>query len=115
VTVPPRTSLLAAAAAGVLALTLTAPARAAGDAAAGKGKALQCQTCHGLDGMAKLPQAPNLAGQNPVYLVKALNDFKSGAREDKMMSIVVQSLSARDIENLAAYYSSLAPKTRAPQ
>jgi hypothetical protein len=43
-------------------------ARAAGDVAAGRQKALMCQTCHGLDGTAKIPEAPNLAGQSAIYL-----------------------------------------------
>ena len=43
------------------------PVSAAGDVKAGRQKALQCQTCHGLDGTAKLPEAPNLAGQTEVY------------------------------------------------
>ena len=46
----------------------------AADIKAGRQKALQCQACHGLDGQAKLPDSANLAGQNEVYLVKALKD-----------------------------------------
>ena len=38
--------------------------RAAGDIAAGRQKALMCQTCHGLDGKAKIPEAPSLAAQS---------------------------------------------------
>ena len=45
-----------------------AQAAAAADVKAGRQKALQCQTCHGLDGQAKLPDGPNLAGQNEIYL-----------------------------------------------
>ena len=60
----------------------TLPASAAGNAEAGKKKAGQCQTCHGMDGMSKLPEAPHLAGQNPIYLVRTLNDYKSGARKN---------------------------------
>ncbi|HEY3595952.1 MAG TPA: cytochrome c [Paraburkholderia sp.] len=79
----------------------------AADAAAGRAKAIQCQACHGLDGMAKIPEAPNLAGQNEDYLIKALNDFKSGARKNEMMSMVAKPLSDADIANLAAFYHSL--------
>jgi cytochrome c553 len=43
---------------------------AAGNVTAGRQKALMCQTCHGLDGKAKIPEAPNLAGQSDIYLVK---------------------------------------------
>ena len=90
-----------------LTLLLAAPPALAGDAAAGKQKATQCQACHGLDGKAKLPDAPNLAGQNEVYLVKALGDFKSGARQNEMMSLVAPKLSDADIVDLAAYYAGL--------
>jgi cytochrome c553 len=80
---------------------------AAGDAAAGRAKAAQCAACHGLDGMSKQPDAPNLAGQTEAYLVKALNDFRSGARQNEMMSIMAEGLSDADIVNLAAYFHSL--------
>ena len=79
----------------------------ASDIAAGRAKAVQCQACHGMDGVAKIPEAPNLAGQNEDYLVKALNDFKSGARKNEMMSMVAKPLSDTDIANLAAFYHSL--------
>lgn len=79
----------------------------AADLAAGKAKAVQCAACHGAKGVASLPEAPNLAGQNPIYLVKALHDFKSGARKDEMMTMMAAALSDEDIENLAAYYESL--------
>lgn len=86
---------------------LTSLTAQAADIAAGRAKALQCQACHGLDGIAKVPDAPNLAGQNEDYLVKALKDFKSGARQNDMMSVVVKPLSDADIENLAAFYHSV--------
>jgi len=80
---------------------------AAGDVAAGRQKALMCQTCHGLDGKAMLPEAPNLAGQSEIYLVKALKDYRSGARKNDMMSLVAPTLKDRDIDDLAAYYSAI--------
>lgn len=87
---------------------------AAGDAAAGRQKALKCQTCHGLDGMAKIPEAPNLAGQSEVYLVKALHDYRSGARKNDMMSLVAPTLKDQDIDDLAAYFSAIAVTVGAP-
>jgi cytochrome c553 len=79
----------------------------AGDAKAGRQKALQCQTCHGLDGIAKLPEAANLAGQGEAYLVKALKDFRGGARKNDMMSLVIANLADADIADLAAYYAAI--------
>jgi cytochrome c553 len=91
----------------VVALAPSRPATAAGDAKAGRQKALQCQTCHGLDGQAKLPEAPHLAGQNEIYVVKALRDYRSGARRNDMMSVIAHGLSDQDIDNLAAYYAAI--------
>lgn len=85
----------------------TLPSYAAGNAEAGKKKAGQCQTCHGMDGMSKMPDAPHLAGQNPIYLVRALNDYKSGARKNEMMSVIIGQLTPEDINDLAAYYASI--------
>jgi len=63
--------------------------------------------CHGLDGVAKIAEAPNLAGQNERYLTEQLGAFKSGVRQNEMMSIVIQALTDDDIANLAAYYSAI--------
>src|SRR5262249_24451898 len=95
-------------AAVVAAMTLIpAAALAAGDVKAGRQKALQCQTCHGMDGAAKLPEAPNLAGQSEIYLTKSLQDYRSGPRKNEMMSIVVQTLKDQDIADLAAYFAAI--------
>ena len=88
-------------------------ALAAGDAKAGRQKAVKCQTCHGLDGQAKLPDSPNLAGQNEIYLIKALKDYHSGARQNEMMSVVAHPLADQDIADLAAYYAAI-PVTVGP-
>jgi cytochrome c553 len=81
--------------------------RAAGNASAGRQKALACQTSHGLDSRAKIPGAPNLAGQSQVYLVKALQDYRSGAQKNDMMSLVAPALKDNDIDDLAAYFSAI--------
>jgi cytochrome c553 len=90
-----------------LALLVSTPALAAGNVTAGRQKALQCQTCHGLDGLSKLPEAPHLAGQPEPYLAKSLNEYRKGVRKDDMMSIVVQQLSDQDVADLAAYYAAI--------
>jgi len=103
-----RDSIIAAAVGSCAAIAIAmGPAAAAGDAKAGRQKALQCQTCHGLDGQAKLPEAPNLAGQTEIYLAKSLKDYRSGARRNDMMSVIVRSLSDQDVDNLAAYYAAI--------
>jgi cytochrome c553 len=103
----PRGKLSLIAMGAILLVVMPASALAAGDAAAGRRKAVQCQTCHGLDGLSKLPEAPNLAGQPEPYLVKSLNDFRQGVRKNEMMSIVSQALSDADVADLAAYYAAI--------
>jgi cytochrome c553 len=95
-------------------LLAASPTLAAGDATAGRQKALQCQTCHGLDGLSKLPEAPHLAGQPEAYLVKALNDYREGARKNEMMSVVAPALSDQDVADLAAYYAAIVIETKLP-
>lgn len=84
-----------------------APAARAGDVKAGAGLVEKCQTCHGVDGLAKIVEAPNLAGQNEQYLVKQLTAFKTGERQNQMMSLIAPALSDRDIEDLASYYAAI--------
>ena len=87
-------------------IAIVAPASAT-DIAAGKKKAGMCVTCHGRDGIAVVPDAPNLAGESPVYLEAQLKAFKSGARKHEQMSIIAQSLSDEDIGDLAAWFSAI--------
>ena len=79
----------------------------AGDVEAGKAKSATCAGCHGQNGVSAVPNYPNLAGQKEAYLAKAMNDYKSGARNDPTMKAMAAPLSDEDIANLAAYYSSL--------
>jgi cytochrome c553 len=90
-------------------------ASAAGNVTAGRQKALQCQTCHGLDGLSKIPDAPNIAGNPEGYLVKSLNAFRKGERKNDMMSIVAQPLSDQDVADLAAYYAAIEVTVRLPK
>jgi len=108
-----RTGHTVALAIVLLALGCTS-AGAAGDVAAGRRKALQCQTCHGLDGLSKLPEAPHLAGQPEPYLVKSLNDYRSGVRKHDMMTLVVQPLTDQDVVDLAAYYAAIEVSVKPP-
>ena len=90
-----------------LAACFGAQANAAGDAAAGKQKSQACAACHGADGNAPTgPDFPRLAGQHYDYLLKALRDYKSGARKNPIMGGQVSALSAQDLADLAAYFSS---------
>lgn len=81
-------------------------AQAAGDAAAGKAKAAACAMCHGPEGQGT-QVAPKLAGQNPAHMVEALEDYRSGKRDNAMMKAQANPLTPDDMANLAAYYASL--------
>ena len=82
-------------------------ASAAGDATAGQALATPCAACHGQDGVAVLPNSPNLAGQNAVYLVRQMTLIKSGVRPVPLMAGQLDALTGDDLANLAAYFASL--------
>jgi cytochrome c553 len=106
-------ALLSCTAAAWLALEATEALGA--DVAAGRRKALQCQACHGLDGLSKLPEAPHIAGQPAPYLIKSMNEYRKGIRKDEMMSLVVDQLTDQDVADLAAYYSAIEVAAKPPR
>jgi cytochrome c553 len=77
-----------------------------GNVAVGQGKAESCGGCHGEDGNTTDPNFPRLAGQHESYLIKALQDYKSGARKNPIMNGIAAGLSDDDIKNISAYYAS---------
>ncbi len=91
----------------ILTLAISSAAQA-GDIAKGrKLAAAKCQMCHGMDGLSKLPQAPNLAGQVENYLVDQMKAFRDGVRKNDMMSMIAPSLTESDEADLAAYYAAI--------
>ncbi len=90
----------------LLTLGITGMAHAAGDAAAGQGKVAMCGACHGADGNSLAPNFPKLAGQGERYLLKQLNDIKSGDRQVVEMTGLLNNLSEQDLADIAAYYAS---------
>ena len=104
------------AAAALVAAVCLASASYAADPAAGKKLASgMCAVCHGVDGIAKNPDAPHLAAENVQYLLRQLKAFKSGERKHEQMSIIAQSLSDEQMANVAAWYSSIKIKAEMPQ
>ena len=77
----------------------------AGNPEAGKEKSRTCAACHGADGNSASADFPKIAGQYNDYLIKAMNDYKSGKRKNPIMGPQAAPLSQRDIEDLAAYFS----------
>lgn len=75
--------------------------------AEGGDRSLLCSNCHGRDGNSKQPDTPNLAGQQPAYLLGQLQLFASGQRKNFVMQPLAASFSEADKVNLAIYYSSM--------
>ena len=98
----------------LLTLGLSGLAHAAGDAAAGEGKAAVCGACHGTDGNSLAPNFPKLAGQGDKYLLKQLKDIKAGnanpgdptvGRKVPEMTGMLEPLSEQDLADIAAFYA----------
>jgi len=88
------------------ALLVSVNAQAGGDAEAGKEASVVCAACHGVDGNSTMPSNPILAGQYESYLVHALKSYRSGERQNAIMSGFATGLSDQQIADLAAYFSS---------
>jgi cytochrome c553 len=99
----------------VLAAVFATSNAAAADAAAGREKAAACAVCHGIDGLHRVPDAPNLAGHGAGYIIKQLHTFQTGARQHEQMSIIARGLSEEDISDLAAWYASIKVTAEIPQ
>jgi len=110
----PRLFRLLCPIAAAAATALVAGAEAA-DPAAGREKAAQCRVCHGIDGIAVIPIAPHIAGENEIYLETQLKAFRSGKREHEIMSVIAQNLSDEDIADLSAWYASIEITARIPE
>ncbi|WP_157263495.1 c-type cytochrome [Azohydromonas aeria] len=100
-----------------LALALAAPAFAAQpaapakpDLAKGQATAQVCAACHTADGTRGIPANPILQGQHPEYLVKQLQEFKAGKRQNPIMQGMAAALSEEDMRNVAAFYASKQPE-----
>ncbi len=68
-----------------------------------------CAACHGEDGNSAIPNFPKLAGQQAVYLLRELKDYKSGRRQNEVMGPLVAGLTDEDLANLAAFFASQKP------
>jgi cytochrome c553 len=65
-----------------------------------------CAACHGADGNSGIPANPKLAQQHPEYLVKQLQEFKSGKRANAIMSGFASTLSDADMKNIAYWVTA---------
>jgi cytochrome c553 len=70
-----------------------------------------CASCHGADGNSGTPANPKLSQQHPEYLVKQLQEFKSGARKSPIMQGFAAALSDADMRNISYWATSKKAKT----
>ncbi len=87
----------------------------ANEVADGRAKAdAACALCHGANGIAGMPSAPNLAGQQAIYLSEQLKNYRSGKRHHEVMGVIAKSLTDAEIANLSAWYSAIKVTVEAP-
>ena len=86
-----------------------------GDAAKGSQKNQMCTGCHGIEGWRtaypEVYRVPLIGGQHEAYIVKALQQYKSGERSHPSMRAIAAPLSEQDMADLAAYYAQGGVKT----
>ena len=79
----------------------------------GKVLAAACAKCHGEDGNSKIPGTPSLAGQQPHYLVAAIQEYHQGDRAKDAMRSSLRDSDNLQLESLALYFASQTPVKRA--
>jgi cytochrome c553 len=92
------------ASAGALAQTASAEA--------GQAKSAICASCHGIDGNSVTPEWPSLAGQHESYIVRQLEAYRNGERQDAGMQNFAALLTQQDMHDIAAYFSSQSPHVK---
>src|SRR6185437_3427295 len=96
----------------ILLLLAAAPfalAQAAAEAQAPPARLGLCAACHGEDGHARIPSAPNLAGQPYQYLLQALHEYRNGERNVPVMRAAAGPLTEKDMQALAHWFSAQSP------
>lgn len=78
----------------------------AGDAESLAGLRMECDTCHGVNGVSVVPdQTPSIAGMSERQLLRQLRVFQTGKRPHETMRIMGEKLSDDELKALARYYS----------
>lgn len=78
----------------------------------GKAQAAACAKCHGENGNSTTPGIPNLAGQQPYYIVLATQEYLTGLRATAPMHALVRDLKKVELESVALYFASQVPAQR---
>jgi cytochrome c553 len=107
VAVAGNTNFIATILVTLVALGTSGTVFAQGDAAAGAEKITLCLACHGQDGnTSQIANVPKIGGQSESYLLKQMNEIKSGVRAAPLMTGMLNTLTDLDMVNVAAYYAS---------
>lgn len=77
-----------------------------GKAKAGEPLTANCGACHGANGVSSDNKVPNLAAQEPQYLLKSIKAYRERARQQEEMHKFLSKASDADLENITAYYST---------
>ncbi len=93
-------------AARILRQLLADPAQQAGIIEEGRKAAFFCGNCHGENGNSRIPEVPNLAEQNPFYVLNQIQAFLSGRRKNEFMEGLMKVLNARKKATIAFYYAN---------
>jgi cytochrome c553 len=87
-------------------LRANAASQPEGSAEEGQTKSATCVACHGANGNSPNPEWPNIAGQHGPYILKQLQAFKAGTRQNPLMTPIAMTLSEDDMADLAAFYAT---------
>ena len=75
----------------------------------------QCVSCHGVDGISQLLDAPNLAGETSIYIDTQLKAFKRGKRKHEIMSAVAAELTDQEIRAISDWYAAINLRVESPE
>lgn len=91
----------------IVPIALVSPAAApAADSDSLKGLLMECDTCHGVNGVSVVPdQTPSLAGRSEASLLRDLQAFKAGKRTHGAMLIMGEKLTPSEMKAIARHYA----------
>ena len=74
-----------------------------------------CVSCHGADGIALLPEAPNLAGEVNIYIDTQLKAFRTGKRKHDIMSSIAAEMTDEEIRAVADWFAAVELEITGPE
>ena len=80
------------------------------ESSSGEKMTAACFSCHGKNGATQSPMMPKLAGQNRLYLIKAMKSYADGRRDHPTMKSFVAGLTEQEMEDIASFYASQRPR-----